>query len=178
MSTTKMKMTTRKTTNRQMIAAMVPVRRSEGSQSYMDPSLNTRARWSNRLWKFFWGKNYVFYNISLDMFLFVKQVRTRGMIKHVEFLDKLVDQEDFAQELHTRDFWEKTGFLEKFSSHIVGRLSPGLLYQIWVGNKEILKSLTLTIHFPPEPICTTRIQLCRANEGGEIFINQKLCDPV
>ena len=45
-----------------------------------------------------------FYTISLDIPLFVKQVRTRGMIKHVEFLDKLVDQEDFAQELHTRDF--------------------------------------------------------------------------
>ena len=56
MSTTKMKMTTRKTTNRQMIAAMVPLRRSEGSQSYMGPSLSTRARWENRLWKFFRGK--------------------------------------------------------------------------------------------------------------------------
>ena len=49
-------------------------------------------------------KKLCFYTISLNMFLFVKQVRTRGMIKHVEFLDKLVDQEDFAQELHTRDF--------------------------------------------------------------------------
>ena len=31
------------------------------------------------------------------------QVRRRGMIKHVEFLDKLVEQEA-QQELHTRDF--------------------------------------------------------------------------
>ena len=49
-------------------------------------------------------KKLCFYKISLHILLFVKQVRTRGMIKHVEFLDKLVDQEDFAQELHTRDF--------------------------------------------------------------------------
>ena len=38
-------------------------------------------------------------NIKLDLW----QVRRRGMIKHVEFLDKLVDQEA-AQEMHTRDF--------------------------------------------------------------------------
>merc|ERR1711974_506541 len=31
------------------------------------------------------------------------KVRRRGMIKHVEFLDKLVDQEA-GQEMHTRDF--------------------------------------------------------------------------
>ena len=33
----------------------------------------------------------------------LSQVRRRGMIKHVEFLDKLVEQEA-QQELHTRDF--------------------------------------------------------------------------
>ena len=98
------------------------------------------------------------------------------MIKHVEFLDKLVDQEDFAQELHTRDFWEKTEFLENFP-HIVGRLSPGLLYRIWVGNKEILKSLTIMIHFPPEPICWKNLHnkfLIKSNCVGQMKVERYL----